>query len=1116
MKKSLTIGELPLHAVKKALLIMKLTGLLLLVGVLQVSATVHGQNKISLRLNQVEIGRVLSSIEKQSNYRFLYNNALKSIQQRISVDVRDSDIKDALNYVFLGTDLIYKMLENNLIVVLSASKALQDIQVTGNVTGENGEPLSGVSISIKGAARGTMTDNNGNFKLTAPEKGTLVISYISYQTQELEVNSQPVINIKLTQSTKALDQLVVVGYGSQRKLDVTGSVGHVKGDELVKQPVLTVTQALQGKVAGVQIISGGAPGSSPQVIIRGTGSILAGANPLYIVDGIWTDDITNINTADILSVDILKDASACSIYGIRGANGVILITTRQGSGKMKLNYSANVGIQQAAHVVPMANAAQYLQYETSALGPQLYPTGYNTNWYNEVLRNAFYQNQNISISGSNSQDKYALSASYQTNEGIIIFNKYTRYTVRMNNEFTPTSFLKIGTTASFANQTSQNVPTATITEDAYRAAPLVPAMVDGKFGNTSIYQNVGNPVLDAQEIDDLSHNNRVQGNVWLEIKPVSSITLKTAFNDELNLYDDRQYTYQHPNDTTFFTTNGGSQGATRSDLAISSTKYYHWVWSNTINYTKDFGSSRINVLAGTESQKYYNTNNTASRYNVPAIPSEWYLQNGDANNQFNGSSVSEYTTNSYLGRLFYSYLDRYQLTASFRADGSSVFSQQNRWGYFPGVSVGWIATKENFMQRQHVFQYLKLRGSWGELGNSNIPSDASVQTILSNIPYFFNSGTSATGATSGSIVPQIKDLNIKWEITKEADIGLEYTVLNGKLSGELEVYDKMVSNALIYVQVPGTFGSQANPNSTITAGDVLTNAATIDNKGLEFSARWHDNINKNISYFIGGNVTFNRNRVTNLNGGLPYFDGNINGFYTTETKAGYPIGSFFMRQATGVFQNQTQIDNYKDKNGNLLQPGAQPGDLIYKYNANGQLDTAYAGSYQPKAYVGLSGGINYKSFDFSIDMYSNIGNQVYNGKQQARVTVTDNVERSVATSYWTQQNKSETQPRANGGNLPSSTYFIASGTFFRINNITLGYSLPGKLIEKQKVISSCRIFINTQNPVTVKKYSGFSSELPGSSVTNAGVSYSKATNAGIELGTYPTTRIFACGVNVGF
>ncbi|HUZ57941.1 MAG TPA: TonB-dependent receptor [Hanamia sp.] len=978
--------------------------------------------------------------------------------------------------------------------------------ISGTVTGTDGLPISGVSVQVKGGSAGTATDSSGNFSLNVSNpNATLVISSLGYISQNIGLAGRSNISIELKGAeAKELNQVVVVGYGTQRKIDVTGAISHVDGNQLAKQPVLTLTQALQGKVAGVQITSSGQPGSSPQVVIRGAGSILGGANPLYIVDGIWTDDITNINTSDILSVDVLKDASACSIYGVRGANGVILITTKQGSGKMKVNYTANIGIQQAAYVVPMANAAQYLQYETAALGPQLFPTKYSTNWFNQVLRNAFYQNHNISVSGSGDKYKYALSAGYLTNQGIIIFNDYKRYTVRLNNEFSPTSFLKIGSTASFSNQASQNVPTGTITEDAYRAAPLVPAMLNGKFGNTSQYQNVGNPVLNAQNTNDLSHDDRLQGNVYLEINPLKTLSLRTTFNEEADFYDDRAYTYQHPNDTTFFNVNGGSQGATRSTLAISNSKYYRWVWSNTVNYNAQFGSSKITVLAGTEAQEYYQVGSSASRYSVPPITSEWYLQNGDANFQFNGSSVNKNTINSYFGRIFYSYKNRYEFTGNFRADGSSVFSAQNRWGYFPGLSAGWIISNEHFMQNQQIFQYLKLRGSWGELGNSNIPSDASVQTVLSNIPYFFNSGTSASGSTTGSIVPQIKDLNLKWEITKEADLGLEYSVLGGRLSGDIDVYDKRVTNALIYVQVPGTFGSQANPNSSITPGDVLTNAATIDNKGLEFSARWHDNINKNLSYFIGGNVSFNRNRVVSLNGGLPYFDGNINGYFTTETKAGYPIGAFFMRQVTGVFQNSAQIQNYKDKNGNILQPAAQPGDLIYKYNSNGQLDTSYVGSYQPKAYIGISGGINYKTFDFSIDLYSNIGNQVYNGKQQARVVATDNIEKSIATSYWTQQNKSNTQPAANSGNQPASSYYIASGTFVRINNITIGYTFPQRILKRQKVFSDCRIFLNAQNPVTFKKYDGFSSELPGSS----------STNAGIELGTYPTVRTFALGVNL--
>ena len=1107
MKKNLTIGASYLHAVKKALLIMKLTFLLLTVAMLHASANVSGQARVTLKSEQIEIAGVLTNIEKQTSYRFLYNNALKDIRQKIDIDVTDQTIQEVLNKIFIGTDLTYKMLENNLIVVLSATQT-QDIQVTGKITGENGEALTGVSVTLKGTAKGTETDSSGAFTVTAPADGTLVITYVGYLTQEVKVNSQSQINIQLKPSGTQLNEVVVVGYGTQRKIDVTGSVAHVKGDELSKQPVLTATQALQGKVAGVQITSSGQPGSLPQVIIRGAGSILGGANPLYVVDGIWTDDITNINTADILSMDVLKDASSASIYGVRGANGVILITTRQGSGKMKVSYNGTVGMQQAAYIVPMANATEYINYREAFSGLPTSPTGYSTNWYNQVLRNAFYQNHNLSVSGGNSQDKYALSASYQTNDGIIIFNNYTRYTVRLNNEFNPTTFLKIGTTASFANQSAQNVPTGTITEDAYRAAPLVPAMLNGKFGNTSQFQNVGNPVLDAQNTNDLSHSNKLQGNVFVEIKPVHSLALRSTFNEEAVFGDDRAYTYQHPNDTTFFTTNGGSQGATRSTLNVSSSKYYYWVWSNTATYTQEFGLSKLSVLVGTEAQTNYNSSWSAYRYSVPPIPSEWYLQDGDQNFQFNNSSITKYTTNSYLGRITYSYDGRFLFTGNFRTDGSSVFAPQNRWGYFPGASVGWVLTRENFMENQKIFDYLKIRASWGELGNSSIPADGTVQTALSNIPYFFNSGAGSTAAvgTTGAIFPQVKDLNLKWEVTKEADLGFDYSALAGRLTGEFDVYDKKATQALIYVYVPGTFGSQPNPNSSISPGYVLDNAATIDNKGLEFSARWHDNINNKLSYFIGGNVSFNRNRVVNLNGGSPIFDGNINGYFTTETKAGYPIGAFFVRQAIGVFQNLSQVAAYVDKNGNQLQPGSQPGDLIYKYNADGSLDTAYAGSYQPKLYAGLSGGLTYKSFDFSIDLYSNIGNQVYNGKEQARVVITDNIEKSVATSYWTQQNKSNSQPAANPGNLPASTYFMASGTFVRINNVTLGYTVQPNVLAKQRVITSLRIYVDAQNPVTLKKYGGFSSELPGSSPTNAG----------IELGTYPTTRTFAAGINLGF
>jgi TonB-dependent starch-binding outer membrane protein SusC len=989
--------------------------------------------------------------------------------------------------------------------------------VTGKVLGTDGLPIGGVAIQVQGGTTGTATDSSGNFSLNVNDpNASLIISSLGYQSKTVALHDRSKISVVLEAAIpKELQQVVVVGYGTQKKIDVTGATTDIKGTQLVNEPVMTATQAIQGKAAGVQIISSGEPGSSPQVIIRGTGSILGGANPLYVVDGVITDDISNINTADILSVDILKDASSTAIYGARAANGVILITTRQGSGKMKINYTANLGIRQAADLVKMANVDQYMAYVKAsgifniAQDTIGYSYGGSTDWYNQILRTAFYQNHDLSLSGSTEKNKYLLSLGYMTDEGIVIANNFNRYTARLNNEFTPNKVLKIGTVVSYSNGVGQNVPVGTIFEDAYRASPVVQGSIDGKYGNTSKFQNVGNPILDANITNDKSIENKIQGTGYVELNPVPWITLKSSFGDEVDFYNDRQYTYQIANDTSVFNVSGGSQGPSQSNLNVETAKYYHYTWDNTITVDKTFKQHHLTILAGTTAEKYYLDGFGASRPNVPPNPNLWYLQDGNQNLQYNYAigydgynAPYEYTRNSYLGRIFYSYAGKYLVTGTFRADGSSVFSAQNRWGYFPGISAGWIITKEKFMEHQKIFEVLKLRAGWGQVGNSAIPSDASAITLLLNQPYFF---PSPSGVVSGSFVPQIKDQNIKWEVNSESDVGIDYVALKGRLSGEIDLYDKKTNNALIYIRVPGTFGSQANPGSSITPGYVLTNAAEIENKGIEITARWSDAISQNLSYSIGGNITFNKNDVVKLNGGVPFYDGNINGYFTTETKAGYPIGSFFVRKVIGVFQSQAEVNSYTDKNGNLLQPDAQTGDLKYKYTSNGTLDTAYAGSYQPVAYYGISLGLKYRNFDFSADVYGNFGNKVYNGKKMARVVATDNIEASTATGAWTQTNHSETQPAPNGGNLPASTYFVESGNFIRLNNVTIGYTIPDKILKKQGVITSFRVFANAQNAYTLKKYSGFTAELPGG-----------PTNSGIELGTYPTTKTFALGVNVGF
>jgi TonB-dependent starch-binding outer membrane protein SusC len=1119
MKKSLTIGASYLHDVKKALLIMKFTFLLVTVVMLHASANVNGQVKVTLRSNQVEIAKVLADIEKQSSYRFLYNNALKGIKQKIKIDVQDLEVKAALNLIFENTDLTYKMLDNNLIVVLSAIAAIQDIQIMGKVTGANGEVLSGVSITLEGSSRGTATDNNGDFTLTVPQDGTLRVSYVGYQNQEIKIDNQSVINIQLKPSASQMDQVVVVGYGTQRKIDVTGATATVKGSELVKQSVLTPTQAMQGKVAGVQIISSGQPGSQPSVRIRGTGSAIGGAEPLYVVDGVITTDITNINNSDIVSIDILKDASSTAIYGARGSNGVILISTKQGAkGKMQISYSGNVGVQSATHLVKMADSKQYIDYVQASLGPNISPTGYSTDWFGQILRNAIEQNHTISLSGATDKTRYLLSFGYADDQGIVIDNDFKRFTIRSNNEFQLAKSLKLGTLISYTNNNNRDVNLANAYNDSYKAAPVVPGKVNGKYGNTSLFQNVGNPILDVENNNSRILDNRLQGNAYLEFKPLSWLTLRSSFGADYDNLSNRVFDYQFFADSSTFTTPGGNQSNQLSTLQMISANSLHWVWDNTATVNKRFGDHNFTLLVGTTAEEISSTSISALVHGVPADKNLWYIHNGNNALPFTNDGYGTHQTrNSYIARLNYSFMDRYLLTGNFRADASSNFPEQNRWGYFPSVGAGWVISKESFMESQNVFNLLKLRGSWGKAGNdfTGAGSAGFTRTLVQNLPYFFGGVP-----TSGGAISQIIDLDLKWETTTESDVALEFSSLKSRLSGEVSYYTKIVKNALINVQVPSTLGSF---NPTGGQGYVLTNAASVQNRGVELALNWHDNITSDLSYTIGGNITLNQNKVVGLNGGQPFIDGPIGADQpdVTRTDNGQPIGSYYVQKVLGVFQNQTEIDNYKDKNGKILQPDAEPGDFKYEYNSNGNLDSVYAGSYQPKAYYGVSLGLNYKSFDLSVGGYGTQGGKIYNGKKAYRSSFTDNVEASTAENRWTNSNHTNAEPRANGGNLPASTYFVETGSYFRINTINLGYSLPGNLVQRTRILTSLRVYLAAQNPFTFTKYSGFTPELQPPinttvSLTNPAPTTGSPTNAGIELNAYPTVRTFSAGINIGF
>ncbi|PWV45201.1 TonB-dependent receptor [Chitinophaga sp. S165] len=996
----------------------------------------------------------------------------------------------------------------------SGGAAEQEGPVRGTVKDINGVGLIGVTIRVKGTSSGTTSGPDGTFTLNLPAgKDTLVFSYLGYVSQEVKAGASP-LNVILQSSESQLEQVVVVGYGTQRKKDLTGSISSVKGEDLLTQPVQTVTQAAQGRIAGVQVISSGQPNSQPQIRVRGTGSVLAGANPLYVVDGVLTDDIRNIATADILTMDVLKDASA-AIYGVRAANGVIIITTRKGrAGAPQVRYDANVGFREAASLVEMASRDQYIDYLADASpgkDPVNNPYVFNgtTNWYNEVLRKAFQMNHNISVSGGSEKSTYYLSGGYIQEDGIIQTNNFKRFTFRANNEVQISDQLRFTSQISYSRAISRDVELGDTYRNVYRAAPIVRAFDGGRYGNTSGWANVGNPLLSINKRNDGRQESRFQGNAALEYSPVSFLKFRSGFNADLKFGNDRIYAYEYLNDENTFLVAGGNQRNPDSRLTREEYRSQGWIWDNTITFDKTFDKHSVTVLAGSVTEGFYSTSLKGVRIDVPENEDLWYLDLGDPNVQSTINNVGDkYARQSFVGRINYGYDGRYLLSASLRADGSSKFS--DRWGYFPTVGVGWVISEESFMKDKAIFDFLKLRGSWGRLGNDNIPTNAYIAVTSVDAPYVFNGDVSLGGA-----LKEIKDPFLKWEATTQYDIGVEFALLKNRLSGEVDYYSKKTTDALVVVNTPAILGDQDN--------SYITNAASFQNKGWEISLNWKDKITEDLSYNIGGNVTFNTNELTGLNGGQALLGGNVGQqSFVTRTDNGHPVGSFYVRKAIGVFRDQAEIDNYKGgPNGNVIQPGAAPGDLKYAdLDNDGDIDDNdkfYAGSFQPKCFFGFNLGLNYKGFDLSANFYGNAGNKIYNGKKAYRFDPADNIEAEYASNRWTTERPSTTDPRLISSNTPASTYFVESGTYLRLNNLMLGYSLSANAL-KAIGIKNFRVYLTSQNLFTLKKFSGFSPELPGGTIDDANATNNKSgiLDAGIELNAYPTTRTFALGVNVTF
>ena len=979
----------------------------------------------------------------------------------------------------------------------------QNIALKGKVTdATTGESLIGVSISVKGTATGTQTDVNGAFSLSASSNATLVASYIGYTTQQVAVNGQTTINVKLQAQSNALNEVVVVGYGTQKKVDVTGSIVTVKGDEIAKQASVNPLSALQGKVAGLTVVNSGAPGSAPQITIRGTGTIYGGIGLLYVVDGALYDDINFLNPADIDNISILKDGSSTAIYGERAANGVILVTTRKGKkGTATVNFNSYAGWQHVTNLVKMADATEYataineVQTENGASPLFTDPAsfGKGTDWYGQILRDAFVTNHQVSINGGAEKSDYNLSLGYLDQDGIVKTNNYNRLTLHLTDNYNPYKNLKLGISASGQYSKSRNIDGG-IFHELYGAGPVVPVRyADGTYGDPSDFNLGGgnnyNPQVTIDFFNSHSANYRFTGNAFAELTIAKHFTLKSTLGGDFA--ENETLTYTPVYKATL------AQQTTQSTLSRSRAETRNWLQENTLTYDNTFNKDHhVTALLGYSQEQRQGYTVTGTAQNVPGDGSyEYYFStNGTNYNLTDAGSLN--TFQSEFARVNYAYKDKYLLNASVRRDGNSqdyYTGKNNGYVVLPAVGAGWVISNEDFMKNQNVFNFLKLRGGYGEVANAVLPYNVAVPTTTGG--YYAIFGNPAV-AYPGTSVTTITPPFIVVERSHNTDIGLEGAILNNKLTFEVDWYNRLTKGAVFAIPVLGSLGLTGGP---------VGNQADIQNRGVEALVTWKDHIGKDFSYTISGNFSINNNKVINVSTGKnPIYGGGngiTNGQLATITVEGQPIGEFYGYKVAGIFQ-QDQTSG--------AQPNAKAGDFQYvDVNKDGVIDgrdRVPLGNPNPKYNYGFNTSFSYKGFDLPLDFQGVAGVSIYNANIAYRFG-NENFTQDFFEHRWHGAGTSNTYPSVKVGsnaNAAPNSFFVESGAYFRVRNAQLGYTLPGTLLSKIGV-QKVRVFANAQNPLNFFKYKGFSPEVGGG-----------PTEAGLDANVYPLYATYNFGVNVTF
>ncbi|WP_026356189.1 SusC/RagA family TonB-linked outer membrane protein [Segatella maculosa] len=1016
--------------------------------------------------------------------------------------------------------------------------------VTGKVlSASDNEPLLGATVIVQGKQGGSVTDLDGNFSIEANDGQTLVVSYIGFITQRVKVNGDNLI-IKLEEEANSLNDVVVIGYGVQKKKLVTGANINVKGDDIAKLNTSNPLQALQGQTPGMTIISqSGQPGSGLKVNIRGMGTI-NGSDPLYIIDGI-RGDIASLNPADIESIDVLKDAASAAIYGSQSANGVVLITTKSGKeGRAVVSFDGYVGWQNKPRSVKMLNAHEYMtildeQAINSGKQPydwSAYKSIYNTDgsvidtdWVDQMFRkNAQTGSYNIGVTGGSKTGNYALTLGYMNQEGIVggkDVSNYERYNFRVNSDWQVKPWLKIGEQVSFIYTKNRGVSVGNAYNNTLKGAfgmsPLVPVYgknnykspyLNTKFMDWQDVQAMGNPYgLMMTNTNNENNAARFSANVYADTEWLKDLHFRTVVGYEY-------YSSDYRNFTPIYEFSDYSRNINQTRVSQNASHNHQLTWTNTLSYSWKWKAHSLNALVGTEAYQFSGIGVGAGQGKLKSGFDDWshaYISNGTASSPEDGLSASgapalKQRMFSYFGRAGWNWKETYMLNATLRADASSKFARGNRWGYFPSVSAGWLVSNERFWKPiANVLDYFKLRVSWGQVGNQNIGDLMFVSPITTaGVYYLFGNqyGAAAQAPFYGAYESRLANEKVKWETSEQIDLGFDARAIDGRLNINFDWYYKTTKDWLVVAPILATAGTGA---PYINGGDVK-------NTGVEVGLSWSDRIGKDLHYYVNVNGAYNHNEV----GNIPTEDGIIHGtdgngqLYDNSTEFyrasnGRPIGYFWGYKTAGVFQNQQDINDWIASGNGVLQSDVQPGDVkYYDIDHNGVIndaDKVNLGNGMPDFTYGFTLGFDYKGFDFNVTANGMVGNDVVQAYRNVG-TKTANYTTEVL-SRWTGEGTSNKYPRVTENNInwQFSDLFIHDGSFLRVSNITLGYDFVRIL--KTQLFSQARLYFQIQNALTFTKYNGMDPEI-GYGVNSWA--------SGIDLGYYPRPRTILVGVNLKF